>query len=86
MFRACTELGIHSVAVYSKEDKMHMHRQKADQSFLIGENQSPVGAYLDIGEIIRVAKVLLHDYFFEKVLEKMFEFFFCRHFFFFKNY
>ncbi|KAA0202797.1 hypothetical protein HAZT_HAZT008653 [Hyalella azteca] len=56
VFRACTELGIRSVAVYSQQDKMHMHRQKADASFLIGEGLPPVQAYLDIDEIIRVAK------------------------------
>uniref|UniRef100_A0A2P2HWL7 Pyruvate carboxylase n=1 Tax=Hirondellea gigas TaxID=1518452 RepID=A0A2P2HWL7_9CRUS len=56
VFRACTELGIRSVAVYSEQDKMHMHRQKADGSFLIGKGLPPVQAYLDIPEIIRVAK------------------------------
>lgn len=56
VFRACTELGIRSVAVYSEQDKMHMHRQKADASFIIGEGLPPVQAYLDIPEIIRVAK------------------------------
>lgn len=57
MFRACTELGIRSVAVYSDQDKMHMHRQKADESYLIGKGLPPVAAYLNIEEIIRVAKV-----------------------------
>lgn len=56
VFRACTELGIRSVAVYSSQDKMHMHRQKADESYLIGEGLSPVEAYLSIPEIIRIAK------------------------------
>lgn len=57
VFRACTELGIRSVAVYSEQDKMHMHRQKADESYIIGQGLSPVDAYLCIPEIIRVAKV-----------------------------
>ena len=57
VFRACTELGIKSVAVYSEQDKMHMHRQKADESYLIGKGLPPVEAYLCIPEIIRVAKV-----------------------------
>lgn len=35
VFRACTELGIKSVAIYSEQDKMHMHRQKADESYLV---------------------------------------------------
>lgn len=57
VFRACTELGIRSVAVYSEQDKMHMHRQKADESYIIGQGLSPVDAYLCISEIVRVAKV-----------------------------
>lgn len=56
VFRACTELGIRSVAVYSEQDKMHMHRQKADESYLIGKGLTPVAAYLNIPEIIKVAK------------------------------
>lgn len=36
---------------------MHMHRQKADESYLIGKGLPPVEAYLSIPEIIRVAKV-----------------------------
>lgn len=57
MFRACTELGIRSVAVYSEQDKMQMHRQKADESYLVGKGMPPVQAYLSIPEIIKVAKV-----------------------------
>jgi pyruvate carboxylase len=56
VFRACTELGIRSVAVYSEQDKMQMHRQKADESYIIGRGLPPVQAYLSIPEIIRVAK------------------------------
>uniref|UniRef100_A0A1B0DCN2 Uncharacterized protein n=2 Tax=Phlebotomus papatasi TaxID=29031 RepID=A0A1B0DCN2_PHLPP len=56
VFRACTELGIKSVAIYSEQDKMHMHRQKADESYLVGKNLPPVEAYLNIPEIIRVCK------------------------------
>lgn len=57
VFRACTELGIKSVAVYSQQDTMHMHRLKADESYLIGKGLPPVHAYLNIPEIIRVAKL-----------------------------
>lgn len=57
VFRACTELGIKSVAIYSEQDKMHMHRQKADESYLVGKGLPPVEAYLNIPEIIRVAQV-----------------------------
>nr|CAD7440989.1 unnamed protein product [Timema bartmani] len=56
VFRACTELGIRSVAIYSEQDKMHMHRQKADESYIVGKGLPPVQAYLNIPEIIRVAK------------------------------
>ncbi|KAF4519746.1 hypothetical protein B566_EDAN010339 [Ephemera danica] len=56
VFRACTELGIRSVAIYSEQDKMHMHRQKADESYLVGRGLPPVQAYLSIPEIVRVAK------------------------------
>ena len=57
IFRACTELGIRTVAVYSEQDMMHMHRLKADESYLIGKGLPPVAAYLNIPEIIQVALV-----------------------------
>ncbi|KAK9308082.1 hypothetical protein QLX08_001804 [Tetragonisca angustula] len=56
VFRACTELGIRSVAIYSEQDKMQMHRQKADEGYVVGRGLPPVQAYLNIPEIIRVAK------------------------------
>ncbi|XP_048483196.1 pyruvate carboxylase, mitochondrial isoform X4 [Plutella xylostella] len=56
VFRACTELGIRSVAIYSEQDKLQMHRQKADESYIVGKGLPPVEAYLSIPEIIRVAK------------------------------
>ena len=56
VFRAATELGLRTVAIYSREDRTHLHRYKADEGYLIGEGLSPVGAYLAIDEIIRVAK------------------------------
>ncbi|XP_020279245.1 pyruvate carboxylase, mitochondrial isoform X2 [Pseudomyrmex gracilis] len=56
VFRACTELGIRSVAIYSEQDKMQMHRQKADEGYLVGKGLPPVQAYLNIPEIIRIAK------------------------------
>ncbi|XP_065563510.1 pyruvate carboxylase, mitochondrial-like [Artemia franciscana] len=56
VFRACTELGIRSVAIYSEQDKMTMHRQKADESYLVGKGLPPVQAYLNIPDIIRIAK------------------------------
>jgi pyruvate carboxylase len=55
IFRACKELGIRSVAVYSEEDKNSLFRTKADESYLIGAGKSPVEAYLGISEIIDLA-------------------------------
>ncbi|OON15805.1 hypothetical protein X801_08388, partial [Opisthorchis viverrini] len=56
VFRACSELGIRTVAVYSEQDRLLLHRQKSDESYLIGEGLAPVDAYLNIPEIISVAK------------------------------
>lgn len=56
IFRACYELGIRTVAIYSKEDKYNLFRTKADEAYLIGEQLSPLGAYLDIAGIIALAK------------------------------
>lgn len=56
IFRACSELGIKSVGIYSKEDKYSLFRTKADESYLIGEDKGPIDAYLDIDGIIELAK------------------------------
>ncbi len=56
IFRACSELGIKSVCIYSKEDKYSLFRTKADESYLIGEDKGPIDAYLDIDTIIKLAK------------------------------
>ncbi|SDH69682.1 pyruvate carboxylase [Alteribacillus persepolensis] len=56
IFRACTELHIRTVAVYSKEDTGAFHRYKADEAYLIGEGKKPIDAYLDIESIIDTAK------------------------------
>lgn len=55
IFRACQELGIRTVAIYSNEDKYALFKSKADEAYLIGENKSPVEAYLNIEEIISLA-------------------------------
>ena len=55
IFRACTELGIGTVALYSEEDKLSLHRYKADEAYLIGKGKSPIDAYLGIDEIIALA-------------------------------
>ena len=56
VFRAATELGIRTVAVFANEDRFSLHRFKADESYLVGAGQKPIAAYLDIGEVLRVAR------------------------------
>lgn len=56
VFRACTELNISTVAIYSKEDSGAFHRYKADEAYKIGEGKKPIDAYLDIEGIIEIAK------------------------------
>jgi pyruvate carboxylase len=57
-FRAATELGLRTVAVYSYEDRFSLHRFKADQAFLIGPpvGGEPVRSYLNIDAIVEVAR------------------------------
>ena len=57
VMRAANELGKKTVAVYAEEDKLGLHRFKADEAYRIGEGLGPVAAYLSIPEIIRVAKL-----------------------------
>ncbi len=54
--RAATELGIRTVSIYAAEDRFALHRFKADESYLVGEGKKPIAAYLDIDDIIRIAK------------------------------
>jgi pyruvate carboxylase len=56
VMRAANELGKRTVAVYAEEDKLGLHRFKADEAYKIGEGLGPVAAYLNIDEILRVAK------------------------------
>jgi len=56
IFRACTELGIGTVAIYSEQDKLALHRYKADEAYLIGKGKGPIDAYLAIDEIIDLAR------------------------------
>ena len=56
VMRAANELGKRTVAVYAQEDKLSLHRFKADEAYRIGAGMGPVAAYLSIDEIIRVAK------------------------------
>ncbi|MCP5084683.1 MAG: pyruvate carboxylase [Alphaproteobacteria bacterium] len=55
VLRAANELGIKTVAIYANEDKLSLHRFKADQAFCVGEGSGPVKAYLDIDDIISIA-------------------------------
>ena len=56
IFRACNELGIRTVAIYSKEDMLSLHRNKADEAYMVGAGKGPVEAYLDIEDIMRIAR------------------------------
>lgn len=55
IFRACTELNIRTVGIFTFEDRYSQHRYKADESYQVGEDDQPLKPYLDIDEIIRVA-------------------------------
>lgn len=56
VLRAASELGIRTVAVFSNEDRFALHRFKADESYLVGAGKKPIQAYLDIDDIIRIAR------------------------------
>ena len=56
ILRAASELELRTVAIYTYEDRYSLHRYKADESYQIGANSDPLKPYLDIPEIIRVAK------------------------------
>src|SRR5260370_535595 len=54
--RASTELGFRTVAIFSEEDRVHLHRYKADEAYLVGRGLEPVAAYLAEDEIVELAK------------------------------
>ncbi|WP_074408859.1 MULTISPECIES: pyruvate carboxylase [Aquimarina] len=56
IFRACTEIGLETVGVYTYEDRYSLHRYKADEAYQIGENNEPLKPYLNVEAIIKVAK------------------------------
>ena len=56
IFRACVEIGIKTVGVYTYEDRYSLHRYKSDESYQIGEDNEPLKPYLNIDAIIKVAK------------------------------
>ena len=55
VFRAATELGLRTVAIYAEEDRFSRHRFKADEAYQLRKEKGPVGAYLDIEGIIALA-------------------------------
>jgi pyruvate carboxylase len=56
VMRAASELEIPTVAIYSQEDRFSLHRTKADEAYLVGEGKGAIEAYLDIPDILRVAR------------------------------
>lgn len=56
IFRACVEIGIKTVGIYTYEDRYSLHRYKADECYQIGEDKDPLKPYLNIDAIIQVAK------------------------------
>jgi len=57
IFRAANELGLKTVAIFAEEDKLALHRFKADEAYQVGKGMGPIEAYLSIDEIIRVARL-----------------------------
>ncbi len=51
VMRAATELGLRTIGIYSHEDRFALHRTKADESYLVGQGQKPLQAYLDITDM-----------------------------------
>src|SRR5258707_161063 len=56
IFRAANELGLRTVGIYSQEDRLGLHRFKADEAYQVGAGKGPVEAYLDIAGIVALAK------------------------------
>ena len=61
VMRAAAEMSMRTVAIYSREDRLALHRFKADESYLVGEGKKPLQAYLDIEDILRVARAAKVD-------------------------
>src|SRR5215469_3917315 len=59
IFRAANELGLRTISIYSNEDRLALHRFKADEAYQVGAGKGPVEAYLDIPGIMAIAKA--HD-------------------------
>ena len=61
VMRAAAEMGLRTVAVYAHEDRFALHRFKADESYQVGAGRKPIAAYLDIPDLIRIAKAAAVD-------------------------
>ena len=61
VMRAASELSMRTVAIYSREDRLALHRFKADESYLVGEGKKPLAAYLDGEDILRIARAAQVD-------------------------
>ncbi|GAA4334562.1 pyruvate carboxylase [Variovorax defluvii] len=61
VMRAASEMNMRTVAIYSSEDRLALHRFKADESYLVGEGKKPLQAYLDIDDVLRVARAAKVD-------------------------
>src|SRR5262245_58050103 len=61
IFRAATELGIQTVAIYTNEDRFSLHRYKADEAYQVGQPGYPVQSYLDVDAIIKIAQDAMVD-------------------------
>ncbi len=56
VMRAASEMNMRTVAIYSREDRLALHRFKADESYLVGDGKKPLQAYLDIDDVLRIAR------------------------------
>jgi pyruvate carboxylase len=56
VFRAAAELGIRTIGIFAEQDKLSLHRFKADEAYQIGAGKGPIEAYLSIDEVIDIAR------------------------------
>jgi len=61
IFRACNEINIQTVAIYTFEDRYSQHRYKADEAYQVGRDDDPLKPYLDMDSIIRIARKVNAD-------------------------
>src|ERR1700720_2905949 len=56
ILRAANELGLRTVSIYAHEDRFALHRFQADESYLVGAGRTPIEAYLDLNDVLRIAR------------------------------